>query len=58
MSGSPPLRPAEPSVTGFAALKARHVLLAFLVINLGVGLGAIALAQLFHLPCKLPDSDR
>ncbi|MFT0799805.1 hypothetical protein, partial [Synechococcus sp. R5-12] len=41
-------------MTGFAALKARHVLLAFLVINLGVGLGAIALAQLFHLPSDDP----
>lgn len=50
MSGSPPLPPAEPSSTGFAALKARHLLLAFLVINLGVGLGAVALAQMLHLP--------
>lgn len=41
-------------MTGFAALKARHLLLAFLVINLGVGLGAIALAQLFHLPSDDP----
>ena len=54
MSGSRTLPPAEPSLTGFAALKARHLLLAFVLINLGVGLGAIALAKLLHLPSDDP----
>ncbi|MEN9261135.1 MAG: CPBP family intramembrane metalloprotease [Thermostichus sp. HHBFW_bins_43] len=48
MSGSHALPPAEPGSTRFETLKARHLLLAFLLINLSVGLGMVALARLLN----------
>ncbi len=53
MSGSPLLLPPRDS-TRFEALKARHLLLAFLLINLSAGLGVVALAQLLHLQSDDP----
>ncbi|PIK96407.1 hypothetical protein SYN60AY4M2_04625 [Synechococcus sp. 60AY4M2] len=54
MSRSPALPPAEPGSAGFSALKARYLLLAFLSINGGVGLGVVALARLLPLPSDDP----
>jgi membrane protease YdiL (CAAX protease family) len=54
VSGSHALPPAEPGSTEFETLKARHLLLAFLLINLSAGLGVVALAQLLHLQSDDP----
>lgn len=53
VSGSPILPPAQDS-TRFEALKARHLLLAFLLINLMVGLVVVLLARLLDLEADDP----
>ncbi|MFQ3585538.1 MAG: CPBP family intramembrane glutamic endopeptidase [Cyanobacteriota bacterium] len=53
MSGSLLLPPPQDS-TRFEALKARHLLLAFLLINLMVGLGVVLLARVLNLQADDP----